>query len=98
MKDIVWSCDDQQPRFRHEKWRQVFDKQISSNPFTIQAADPFFSLPIGEGSTEFVYWLHPEAIWERFRSLSQIAILEGEELAVSLSLQSLWLSSRLIPR
>ncbi|KAL8874493.1 MAG: hypothetical protein Q9174_000186 [Haloplaca sp. 1 TL-2023] len=30
MKDLMWSYDDQQPRFRHEKWRQVFDKQFHS--------------------------------------------------------------------
>ncbi|KAI4169130.1 MAG: hypothetical protein LQ343_005924 [Gyalolechia ehrenbergii] len=81
MKDIMWSYDDQHPRFRHEQWRQVFDRQLSSNPFTIQAADPLFSLPLGEKSVEFVYWLHPEAIWDRFRSLSQIAVLEGGELS-----------------
>ncbi|KAI4103696.1 MAG: hypothetical protein L6R37_003702 [Teloschistes peruensis] len=61
---------------------QVFDKQLSSTPFTIQAADPLFSLPLGENSTEFTYWLSPQAIWERLHSLSQIAVLEGEELAV----------------
>ncbi|KAL8843629.1 MAG: hypothetical protein Q9170_000133 [Blastenia crenularia] len=55
--------------------------RVSSNPFTIQAADPLFSLPLGEDSAEFVDWLRPEAIWDRFRSLSQITILEGEELA-----------------
>ncbi|KAL9593731.1 MAG: hypothetical protein Q9219_007407 [cf. Caloplaca sp. 3 TL-2023] len=80
MKNIVWSYDDQHPRFRHENWRQVFDKQLSSTPFTIQSADPLFSLPLGEGSVEFVYYLHPDAIWKRFQSLSQIAVLEGEEL------------------
>ncbi|KAL8680188.1 MAG: hypothetical protein Q9186_003600 [Xanthomendoza sp. 1 TL-2023] len=80
LKDIMWSYDDQQPRFRHETWRKVFEKQLSSTPFTIQAADPLFSLPIGEDSVEFTHWLSPEAIWERFRSLSQIAVLEHEEL------------------
>ncbi|KAL8634094.1 hypothetical protein Q9189_000013, partial [Teloschistes chrysophthalmus] len=80
MKDIIWSYDDQHPRFRHEEWRQVFDKQLSSTPFTIQAADPLFSLPLGEDSTEFTCWLSPQAIWDRFHSLSQIAVLEGEEL------------------
>ncbi|KAL8971504.1 MAG: hypothetical protein Q9183_001030 [Haloplaca sp. 2 TL-2023] len=81
LKDLMWSYDDQQPRFRHEKWRQVFDKQLSGNPFTIQAADPLFTLPIGEGLVEFTHWLQPETIWERFHSLSQIAVLDGAELA-----------------
>ncbi|KAL9061702.1 MAG: hypothetical protein Q9206_000381 [Seirophora lacunosa] len=80
MKATMWSHNDNQPRFRHEKWRQVFEKQVSSSPFTIQAADPLFSLPLGEDSVDLVHWLSPEAIWGRFRSLSQIAVLEGEEL------------------
>lgn len=89
MKDIIWSYDDKYPRFRHEQWRQVFDKQLSSNPFTIQVADPLFSLPLGENSVDFVYWLRPQAIWYRFRSLSQIAVLEGRELSVSYFLEAI---------
>lgn len=88
MKEIMWSYHDQRPRFRHDLWRNVFDKQVSSTPFTIQAADPLFSLPLGEDSTKFIHWLHPDAIWERFRSLSQISVLEGDELAVGLELGS----------
>ncbi|MCJ1351558.1 MAG: hypothetical protein MMC33_001542 [Icmadophila ericetorum] len=80
MKDIIWSFDDDQPRFRHEKWRDVFDKQAKSTPFTIQAADPLFSLPLGEDSQEFTYWLTRESIWERFHTLSHIAVLEGGRL------------------
>ena len=88
MKEIMWSYHDQRPRFRHDLWRNVFDKQVSSTPFTIQAADPLFSLPLGEDSTKFINWLHPDAIWGRFRSLSQISILEGDDLAVGLGIHS----------
>lgn len=42
LEDILWSCDDNEPRFRHEKWKQVFDKQLGSTPLAIQAADPVF--------------------------------------------------------
>lgn len=83
MKDVTWSFDDQNPRFRHEVWRRVFDEQLESTPFTIQAADPLFSLPLGEGSAETLKWMTREAIWERYHTLSHIAVLEGEELAVS---------------
>ena len=83
MKDITWSFDDEQPRFRHEKWREVFDRQLSTTPLTIQSADPLFSLPLGENSEKFTYWLTPEAVWNRYHSLSQISVLEGQELEVS---------------
>ena len=83
MKDIMWSFEDQHPRFRHETWKEVFDKQLSTTPFTIQFADPLFSLPLGEDSVKFTYWLTREAVWERFHSISYIAVLEGQVLAVS---------------
>lgn len=82
MKDVTWSFDDQNSRFRHEIWRRVFDEQLESTPFTIQAVDPLFSLPLGEGSSETLRWMTREAIWERYHTLSHIAVLEGEELAV----------------
>lgn len=82
IKEITWLFDDNHPRFRNEQWREVFDKQLSTTPFTIQAADPMFSLPIGEDSVGFTIWLGREAIWERYHTLSQIAVLKGEELAV----------------
>ncbi|KAA6415365.1 MAG: S-adenosyl-L-methionine-dependent methyltransferase [Lasallia pustulata] len=81
MKDVTWSFDDQKTRFRDEIWRQVFDKQLESTPFTIQSAQPLFSLPLGEGSAETLKWMTRDAVWERYRTLSHIAVLEGEELA-----------------
>lgn len=83
LKEINWSFDDGLPRFRHERWRDIFDKQLSSTPFTIQAADPLFSLPLGEGHVDFEHWLTREKIWDRLHTLSRISVLEGEVLEVS---------------
>jgi hypothetical protein len=80
MRDVVWSFNDNQPRFRHEKWKQIFDKQNASDPISLHFADPIFSLPIGEASVEFETWLSKDLIWKRLRTLSQFAILEGDEL------------------
>ncbi|EON65043.1 hypothetical protein W97_04278 [Coniosporium apollinis CBS 100218] len=80
LKDLIWSLDDNQPRFRHEKWRAVFDEQLRSTPLTITAfANPLFSLPLGEHEEKWTVWLSKEAVWDRFNTLSQIAVLEGEE-------------------
>ncbi|KAI9818182.1 MAG: hypothetical protein M1827_000807 [Pycnora praestabilis] len=79
IKAITWSFDDAHPRFRHEKWRGVFEAQLKTTPLTIQTADPQFSLPLGEDSVKFTVWLSREAVWERYSTLSQIAVLEGEE-------------------
>jgi len=80
MRDVIWTFDDDSPRFRHEKWRQVFDEQVKSNPLSLQSADPLFGLPLGESSVEFETWLSKDAVWSRLRTLSQLAILEGDEL------------------
>lgn len=82
IRDITWSFDDNHPRFRHERWREVFDKQLSTTPLRIQAAEPLFSLPIGEDSVKFSIWLSRDAIWERYHTLSQISNLEAEQRAV----------------
>ncbi|KAH0842335.1 methyltransferase [Fonsecaea pedrosoi] len=80
MRDVIWTFEDGSPRFRHEKWRQVFEDQTASNPLSATFANPLFGLPLGEGSVEFTSWLSKEDIWARLRTLSQLAILEGEEL------------------
>ncbi|KAL9067211.1 MAG: hypothetical protein Q9161_007011 [Pseudevernia consocians] len=64
LKDITWSSGNEDVRFRHEQWRTVFEKQLESTPFSIQSADPLFSLPLGEEYVEFTQWLSPDAIWE----------------------------------
>jgi hypothetical protein len=80
MREVIWTFDDASPRFRHEKWRQVFEDQTAGNPFSIQFKTPLFTLPLGEDSVEFTTWLTKEEIWSRLRTLSQLAVLEGEEL------------------
>lgn len=39
-----------------------------------------FSLPLGEDSVPFETWLSKEDAWNRYRTLSQIAVLDEEEL------------------
>ena len=80
VKDLIWTFDDSSPRFRHEKWRDVFDEQNASNPLMLHFADPLFGLPIGEDAVGFTQWLTEEEVWGRLRTLSQLAVLEGEEL------------------
>lgn len=80
MRDIVHTFKDGTPRFREEKWKQVFDEQNRSNPLTLHFANPIFGLPIGEGDVAYEQRLHKDAIWSRLRTLSQFAVLEGEEL------------------
>ncbi|CAD0111856.1 unnamed protein product, partial [Aureobasidium uvarum] len=80
IQDLILSFDDNQPRFRHEQWRKVFDAQLSSNPLSItSSAEPLFSLPLAENVEKWSVWLSEEALWDRLSTLSQIAVLEGEE-------------------
>lgn len=42
---------------------------------------PWFSVPIGEDSVPFTVWLTEEALWKRLSTLSQVAVLDGDELS-----------------
>ncbi|OCK78826.1 S-adenosyl-L-methionine-dependent methyltransferase [Lepidopterella palustris CBS 459.81] len=82
LRDLIWAFDDHQPRFRHGKWKHVFDDQIKSTPLTMTAlANPLFSLPLGEQEIKWTVWLSKDDVWKRYCTLSQIAIQKGEELA-----------------
>lgn len=37
-------------------------------------------MPLGEGSVPFEIWLSKEDVWKRYRTISHIAVLEGEKL------------------
>lgn len=76
---------DGQPRFRDFVWRDVFDRQLDPNPLRAVAEVvleggrkmPRFSVPVGEEKVPFTVWLTPEAVWNRLRTLSQVAVLGG---------------------
>lgn len=83
LKDILASLNDGQTRFRDMNWKRVFEEQPQSNPIQtivdqVTGNMPTFSLPLGEQKVSFSTWLDDEAIWSRFATLSQIAVLEGE--------------------
>lgn len=86
MQKHTFSFDDSQPRFRHEQWRKVFENQVSRSLLNVIVAadDPLFSMPLGENDEEWTVWLSRERVWERYRTLGQVAVLEGEALEVSL--------------
>lgn len=48
----------------------------------VAADDPLFSMPLGQNEEEWTAWLGREAVWERYRTLGQVAVLEGGELEV----------------
>ena len=61
----------------------MFDEGLKSTPWTIQRANPLFSLPLSEEIFRWTAWLTKDDLWERYHTLSQIAVLEGEDLKVS---------------
>jgi len=81
LKDIIVSLEDGHPRFRHFEWKRVFERQQEIAPpqilkGTLTQNLPLFSSPIGEDSIKWTIWLTDNAIWERYSTLSQIAVLE----------------------
>lgn len=45
--------------------------------------EPLFSMPLGERREGWEVRLTREGVWERYRTLGQVAVLEGRELEVS---------------
>ncbi|RFU78044.1 hypothetical protein TARUN_4200 [Trichoderma arundinaceum] len=60
------------PRFRHNNWPQVFDRQAKSDK-------PLFSTPIGEEKLRWTVWLEKAAVWNRVHTLSHVFTLQGED-------------------
>lgn len=49
-------------------------------------------MPLGEEREEWTVWVTREGLWERYRTLGQVAVLEGEGLEVSVFFfGSLWI-------
>ena len=66
--DRIWSIpSDGNPRFRDQKWKEAFNGQ------------DLFSLPLGEQTIKWTVWLSDDALWSRINTLSQVAVLEGQE-------------------
>ncbi|PNY24651.1 methyltransferase-like [Tolypocladium capitatum] len=75
MKELILSLPPGgPPRFRDDKWREVFDRQS-------RAAKPLFSTPAGEERLPFTVRLSKERLWDRINTLSQVAVLEGTDRA-----------------
>ncbi|TVY71263.1 putative methyltransferase-like, partial [Lachnellula suecica] len=84
LKDIIASLEDGHPRFRHQKWKQAFEKHQETTPLqalkdTFTHNMPVFSLPLGEEDVEWTIYLKDEAVWDRYSTLSQIANLQGSD-------------------
>ena len=80
LHELIWSFDDDLPRYRHYQWRQVFDAQVEKGPMSLlTAGDQLFTLPLGERHEQFETRLSKDQVWERFNTLSHIAKQEGEE-------------------
>jgi len=85
MNTLTHSFDDGQPRFRHQKWKNVFEQQLDTTPLqtlrdTFTKSFPDFSLPIGEDKVQWTVWLTEQGLWERYLTLSQISVLEKAEM------------------
>lgn len=81
MRDVMWSLEDGQSRFRDMQWKKVFDEQGSSNPLAIFSSSPIFGLPVGEQTFDFKRWSSKEDVWRTIQTHSQVANLPPDRLA-----------------
>ncbi|KAH8815174.1 S-adenosyl-L-methionine-dependent methyltransferase [Xylogone sp. PMI_703] len=68
VKDIVAATEDSHPRFRHLKWKAIFEQQQASS-------HPLFA-PLEEHNIKWTVWLTDDALWQRITTLSHIQVLE----------------------
>lgn len=84
---LLWSLKskDDAPRYRDLQWRKVFDEQVKKTPLSLLIAndDQLFALPLAEQRLGWEIKLSKEGAWDRFSTLSQVAVLEGDERDVS---------------
>ncbi|KAF2185132.1 hypothetical protein K469DRAFT_726981 [Zopfia rhizophila CBS 207.26] len=67
-RDLTWTCDDGEPRYHHDLWRNVFGDQVKSTPVTaaiVGGNNALFSLPLGEQEVTWTVWLQKEELWKR---------------------------------
>ncbi|KAI5466158.1 S-adenosyl-L-methionine-dependent methyltransferase [Mariannaea sp. PMI_226] len=62
---------DEEPRFRHLQWREVFERQT-------RVEKPLFSTPIQEDRVEWSVKLTRNGLWDRINTLSWNAVREGD--------------------
>lgn len=75
LNDLIFSLElDGNPRFRDERWKAVFLEQDEPG------AERLFETPLVEKAFKWTVWLSDDALWLRLKTLSQIAVLEGEAL------------------
>jgi hypothetical protein len=84
LKDIFVELEDGLSRFRHLKWKEVFENQLDTTPLqmlkdTFTQNLPQFSLPLGEEDIKWTVFLTDEGVWDRYSTLSQIANQEAEK-------------------
>lgn len=72
LRTYMHTFDDHHDRFRHYKWPAAFENQ------------PYFQTPYNDETFSWTVWLQKDALYQRWSTLSQLAVLEGEEAEVSL--------------
>ncbi|SPN96934.1 uncharacterized protein DNG_00453 [Cephalotrichum gorgonifer] len=73
LNDLIFGLKhDGNPRFRDEGWKAVFLEQ------DVEGAERLFATPLVEKSFRWTVRLTDDAVWLRIKTLSQVALLEGE--------------------
>ena len=96
--ELIWTFKDDAPRYRHDEWKKVFEEQIKVTPLSLlTASNQLFSLPLAEDEEKYEVWLPKEKVWERYNTLSHIAVLEGQDREVSIKPVEFANSAKRIP-
>ena len=84
MRELTWTFQDDEARFRHQEWKKVFEDQSRSSPWSLLVAgEQYFALPLGEWEERFEVWMWRRQVWERYATISSVVVLGEEEREVS---------------
>jgi len=94
MRELTWTFQDDEARFRHQEWKKVFEDQSRSSPWSLLVAgEQYFALPLGEWEEAFEVRLGRREVWERYATISSIAVQGAGERQVSCAAVINWRSS-----
>ncbi|KAK1084323.1 hypothetical protein LTR48_005550 [Friedmanniomyces endolithicus] len=80
MRELTWTFQDDEARFRHQEWKKVFEDQSRSSPWSLLVAgEQYFALPLGEWEERFEVWMGRRQVWERYATISSVVVLGEEE-------------------
>ena len=78
LKEIIRLNDVEDARAGHKKWQDLFERPSKAPGYPKGAAQSLFSVPVENSMILWTVWMSKNDIWNRYKTLSQIASLDAK--------------------